>query len=71
MRRDSGSSIVVGFVILLMVVALGIGIWALISVPAEMKAAESSHALGLQKAFLELKVSADKVRVNDLSGARF
>ncbi|MDV0442682.1 hypothetical protein [Methanorbis rubei] len=68
---DSGSSVVIGFVILLMVIALGIGIWALISLPAEMKEAESTHTIGLSNAFLDLKLSADKVRVNNFEGARF
>lgn len=69
--RDAASSVVIGFVILLMLVALGIGIWALISLPAQMQEAESTHAIVLQNAFLDFKLSADKVRVNDLSGARF
>lgn len=69
--RDAGSSVVIGFVILLMLVALGIGIWAMISLPAQMQEAESTHAIVLQNAFLDFKLSADKVRVNDLSGARF
>lgn len=71
MMRDTASSVVIGFVILLMLVALGIGIWALISPPAQMQEAESTHAIVLQNAFLDFKLSADKVRVNNLSGARF
>lgn len=73
MRRDcdTASSVVIGFVILLMLIALGIGIWALISMPAEIKEAESTHAIELSNAFLDLKLSADKVRVNDFEGARF
>ena len=72
MRRDcdAASSVVIGFVVLLMLVALAIGIWALISVPAEVKEAESSHAIGLSNAFLDLKLSMDKVRVQNLPGAR-
>ncbi|MDU9376119.1 hypothetical protein McpSp1_07090 [Methanocorpusculaceae archaeon Sp1] len=73
MRQDSdtGSTVVIGFVILLMLIALGIGIWALISLPGEIKEAESTHAIGLSNAFLDLKLSADRVRVNNLEGARF
>lgn len=72
MRRDcdAASSVVIGFVVILMLVALAIGIWALVSVPAEVKEAESSHAIGLSNAFLDLKLSMDKVRVQNLSGAR-
>lgn len=73
MRRDcdAASSVVIGFVILLMLVALGIGIWALISVPDMVKEAESTHAIELSNTFLDLKLSADKVRVNNFEGARF
>ncbi|MDV0442458.1 hypothetical protein [Methanorbis furvi] len=70
-NSDAGSTVVIGFVILLMLIALGIGIWALISLPAEIKEAESTHAIKLSNAFLDLKLSADRVRVNNLSGARF
>jgi hypothetical protein len=70
---DAASSVVIGFVILLIVLALAIGVWALISVPAEIQEAESSHAIELSNVFLDLKLSMDKVRVNEmnLSGARF
>ncbi len=76
MRRDcdTASSVVIGFVVLLMLIALAIGIWALISLPGEMKEAESSHAIALSNAFLDMKLSMDKVRVSEevnLSGARF
>ncbi|MDE2518822.1 MAG: hypothetical protein O0X93_08840 [Methanocorpusculum sp.] len=78
MRRDcdTASSVVIGFVVLLMLIALAIGIWALISLPGELKEAESSHAIALSNAFLDMKLSMDKVRVSEetnlnLSGARF
>jgi len=68
---DAASSVVIGFVILLIVLALAIGIWALISVPTEIQEAESSHAIELSNVFLDLKLSMDKVRVNNFEGARF
>lgn len=75
MRRcsdaDAGSSVVVGFVILLALIALGIGIWALISLPDQVQEQESAHAIAMQNVFLDFKLSADKVRVNNFSGARF
>ncbi|MDV0442456.1 hypothetical protein [Methanorbis furvi] len=55
----------------LVLIGLGIGIWALIAIPGEIKEAESTHVIELSNAFMDLKLSADKMRVNDLSGARF
>ena len=67
-KSDSGLSYVVGFTLLLMIVAMIIGTWALVGVPEQIKDAESYHAVTVTNAFLDYKIAVDDLRLKNQTG---
>lgn len=67
-KSDPGLSYVVGFIMLLMIIAMIIGTWALVGVPEQTKDAESYHAVTVTNAFLDYKIAVDNLRLNNQSG---
>jgi hypothetical protein len=67
-KSDSGLSVAIGFIMLLMIIALIIGTWALVGVPEQTRNAESYHAIGVTNAFLDYKIGVDDLRLNNQSG---
>lgn len=67
-KSDSGLSVVIGFIMLLMIIAVIIGTWALVGVPAQTRNAEDYHAIGVTNAFLDYKIEVDNLRLNNQSG---
>ena len=67
-KSDSGLSVVIGFIMLLMIIAMIIGTWALVGVPAQTRNAEDYHAIGVTNAFLDYKIEVDNLRLNNQSG---
>ena len=66
-KSDSGLSVAIGFIMLLMIIALIIGTWALVGVPEQTRNAESYHAIGVTNAFLDYKIGVDDLRLNNQS----
>ncbi len=67
-KSDSGLSYVVGFTLLLMIIAMIIGTWALVGVPEQIKDAESYHAVTVTNAFLDYKIAVDDLRLKNQTG---
>jgi len=67
-KNDSGLSMAVGFVMVLLVIAMIIGMWAVIGVPEQIRDAEDYHAIGVTNAFLDYKIAVDNLWKNDWSG---
>ena len=68
-KRDSGLSIAVGFVMILLVIAMIIGMWAVVGVPEQIRDAEDYHAIGVTNAFLDYKIAVDNQRQNGWVGS--
>jgi len=60
-KRDSGLSIAVGFVMVLMVIAMIIGMWAVVGIPEQIRDAEEYHAVKVTNAFLDYKIAVDNL----------
>lgn len=56
-KRDSGLSMAVGFVMVLLVIAMIIGMWAVIGVPEQIRDAEDYHAIEVTNSFLDYKIA--------------
>jgi len=67
-KRDSGLSMAVGFVMILLVIAMIIGMWAVIGVPEQIRDAEAYHAIGVTNAFLDYKIAVDNMWENNWPG---
>lgn len=67
-KRDSGLSMAVGFVMVLLVIAMIIGMWAVIGVPEQIRDAEDYHAIGVTNAFLDYKIAVDNMWENNWPG---
>ncbi len=67
---DSGSSVVIAFVLLLMLFVAAITLWALIGAPAQLENAEETYLTEVENSFIEYKLATDTVRVNDNIGGR-
>ncbi len=67
-KRDSGLSMAVGFVMILMIIAMIIGMWAVIGVPEQIRDAEDYHAIGVTNAFLDYKIAVNNQRVYEWVG---
>ena len=67
-KRDSGLSMAVGFVMVLLVIAMIIGMWAVVGVPEQIRDAEDYHAIGVTNAFLDYKIAVDNQRVHAMTG---
>lgn len=68
-KRDSGLSIAVGFVMILLVIAMIIGMWAVVGVPEQIRNAEEYHAVKVTNAFLDYKIAVDSQRAGGLTGS--
>ncbi len=68
-KSDSGLSIAVGFVMILMIIAMIIGMWAVVGVPQQIRDAEDYHAVGVTNSFLDYKIAVDNLRVHDWTGS--
>jgi hypothetical protein len=68
-KRDSGLSIAVGFVMILLVIAMIIGMWAVVGVPEQIRDAEEYHAVKVTNAFLDYKIAVDSQRTRGLPGS--
>jgi len=60
---DTASSIVIGFVLLLVLAAAVLGIWAVAGFPVQMKEQDDHTFRELQRSFLQYKLAADTLRV--------
>ena len=60
-KRDSGLSMAVGFVMVLLVIAMIIGMWAVIGVPEQIRDAEDYHAIGVTNSFFDYKIAVDNL----------
>lgn len=60
-KRDSGLSMAVGFVMVLLVIAMIIGMWAVIGVPEQIRDAEDYHAIEVTNSFLDYKIAVDNL----------
>lgn len=69
-KRDSGLSIAVGFVMILLVIAMIIGMWAVVGVPEQIRDAEEYHAIKVTNAFLDYKIAVDSQRTPELTGSK-
>ena len=68
-KRDSGLSMAVGFVMILLVIAMIIGMWAVVGVPEQIRDAEEYHAVKVTNAFLDYKIAVDSQRTRGLPGS--
>lgn len=62
---DAASSIVIGFVLLLVIAAATLGIWAAVGLPELMKEQDEHTFRELQRSFLQYKLAADTLRVQE------
>ena len=69
-KRDSGLSIAVGFVMILLVIAMIIGMWAVVGVPEQIRDAEEYHAVKVTNAFLDYKIAVDSQRSGGFTGSK-
>ena len=69
-KRDSGLSIAVGFVMILLVIAMIIGMWAVVGVPEQIRDAEEYHAIKVTNAFLDYKIAVDSQRSGGFTGSK-
>lgn len=67
-KNDSGLSMAVGFVMVLLVIAMIIGMWAVIGVPEQIRDAEDYHAIEVTNSFLDYKIAVDNLWENDWEG---
>lgn len=67
-RSDSASSVVIGFVLLLILAAAVLGIWAATGLPAQMKEMDKHTFRELERSFLQYKLAADTLRVQNSCG---
>jgi len=67
-KRDSGLSMAVGFVMVLLVIAMIIGMWAVVGVPEQIRDAEDYHAIEVTNSFLDYKIAVDNQRVHAMTG---
>lgn len=68
-RSDSASSVVIGFVLLLILAAAVLGIWAATGLPAQMKEQDEHTFRELERSFLQYKLAVDTLRVQNSCGA--
>lgn len=66
---DDGLSMAVGFVMVLLVIAMIIGMWAVIGVPEQIRDAEDYHAIEVTNSFLDYKIAVDNQWKNDWDGS--
>jgi hypothetical protein len=62
---DTASSIVIGFVLLLVIAAAALGIWAAAGLPELMKEQDEHTFRELQRSFLQYKLAADTLRLQE------
>ena len=69
-KCDSGLSMAVGFVMILLVIAMIIGMWAVVGVPEQIRDAEEYHAIKVTNAFLDYKIAVDSQRSGGFTGSK-
>lgn len=62
---DTASSIVIGLVLLLVIAAAALGIWAAAGLPELMKEQDEHTFRELQRSFLQYKLAADTLRLQE------
>ncbi|HJJ51295.1 MAG TPA: hypothetical protein O0X01_07220, partial [Methanocorpusculum sp.] len=70
-KTDSGLSIAVGFVMILMIIGIVIGMWAVVGVPEQIKDAENYHSIEMANSFLDYKIAVDNQRDPRWVGSKF
>ena len=70
-KTDSGLSIAVGFVMILMIIGIVIGMWAVVGVPEQIKDAENYHSIEVANSFLDYKIAVDNQRDPRWVGSKF
>ncbi|MDO9523326.1 MAG: hypothetical protein Q7J08_06400 [Methanocorpusculum sp.] len=68
-KSDPGLSMAVGFVMILMIIAMIIGVWAVVGVPEQIRDAEDYHAVGVTNTFLDYKIAVDNQRAHEWIGS--
>lgn len=70
-KTDPGLSIAVGFVMVLMIIGIVIGMWAVVGVPEQIRDAENYHAIEVANSFLDYKIAVDNQRDPRWAGSKF
>ena len=64
-NEDSASSVVVGFVLLLVLAAVVLGVWAAVGLPDQMKTQDEQTLEQVERSFLQYKLAADILRIHE------
>ncbi|HJK27988.1 MAG TPA: hypothetical protein O0X83_04490 [Methanocorpusculum sp.] len=68
-NADTASSVVIGFVLLLVLVAVVLGVWAAVGLPEHLKTQDEQTLEQLERSFLQYKLAADILRIHEESAA--
>ena len=68
-NADTASSVVIGFVLLLVLVAVVLGVWAAVGLPEQLKTQDEQTLEQLERSFLQYKLAADILRIHEESAA--
>lgn len=67
-RKDSGVAVVVAFVIILAVIAVIVGVWALFGIPGQVHAAGEAAVSESERAFTDYKIELEALQNSNTSG---
>ncbi|MDO5844833.1 MAG: hypothetical protein Q4Q53_06795, partial [Methanocorpusculum sp.] len=65
--RDSGVSVVIAFVTILAIIAIAVGMWALLGIPGQIREANEAHAVAVTDAMIDYKVMLDNLHKNNFT----
>ena len=68
-NEDTASSVVIGFVLLLVLAAVVLGVWAAVGLPEQLKTQDEQTLEQLERSFLQYKLAADILRIHEESAA--
>ena len=68
-NEDTASSVVIGFVLLLVLAAVVLGVWAAVGLPEQLKTQDEQTLEQLERSFLQYKLAADILRIDEESAA--
>ena len=68
-NADTASSVVIGFVLLLVLAAVVLGVWAAVGLPEHLKTQDEQTLEQLERSFLQYKLAADILRIDEESAA--
>ncbi|HJK23646.1 MAG TPA: hypothetical protein O0X92_02275 [Methanocorpusculum sp.] len=68
-NADTASSVVIGFVLLLVLAAVVLGVWAAVGLPEQLKTQDEQTLEQLERSFLQYKLAADILRIHEESAA--